>query len=109
MVENTMISSEAWETAQKQAAYEQDMKMRMQATAKNQLIDKQKKLTQTENEFKDFMNDIGEMRRMNGRIVATKMVRNPMMELRMLDNNRERSILFLILFGAVMLLIAFGL
>jgi len=109
MTSGTTLDQLAWEKAQQQASYEQDVKLRLQATAKNELIDKQKKLDQTEREWKDFMNDKGEMRRMHGHIVATKMVRNPMMELRVLEMNRERSMLFIVLFGAILLLAAFGL
>jgi hypothetical protein len=109
MTEGTTISTEAWEQAQKQASYEQDIKLRLQATARNELIDKQKKLDQNETEWKAFMNDRGEMRRMHGHIVATKMVRNPMMELRTLEFNRERSMLYVVLVGAVLLLVTFGL
>jgi hypothetical protein len=109
MTEGTTIDTETWEKAQRQAEYERDMKLRMQAAAKNELISKQKKMDQSESEWKDFVNDRGEMRRLRGHIVATKMVRNPMMELRTLESNREQAMLYAILVGAVLLLVAFGL
>jgi hypothetical protein len=109
MTDGTTLDTATWEKAQKQAEYERDIKLRLQATAKNELIDKQKKLDQSEKEWKSFMNDRSEVRRLHGHIVATKMVRNPMMELRMLDSQRERSMFFIILAGAIILLISFGL
>lgn len=55
-------------------------------------------------EFMKFMNDRGEMRRRNVRIVATKMVRNPRVERRIIEMNRERNLLYLMLAGSVLLL-----
>ena len=58
-------------------------------------------------DFMKFMNDRGEMRRLPYRIVATKTVRNPRMERRIIEMNRERNLFYVMLAGSLLML--FGL
>lgn len=56
------------------------------------------------NEFEDFMNDRGEIRDMPFRIVHTKAIRNPTMERRIMEENRERQLYYVILVGAILMI-----
>jgi hypothetical protein len=55
-------------------------------------------------DFMKFMNDRGEMRRLPYRIVATKTVRNPRMERRIVEMNRERNLFYVMLAGSILML-----
>lgn len=55
-------------------------------------------------DFMKFMNDRGEMRRLPYRIVATKMVRNPRMERRLIEMNRERNLYYVMLAGGILMI-----
>jgi hypothetical protein len=56
------------------------------------------------NEFEDFMNDRGEIRDRPFKIVATRAIRNPGMERRLIEENRERSLYYVMLAGAILLI-----
>lgn len=56
-------------------------------------------------DFLRFMNDRGEMRRLPFRIAATKVMRNPRMERRIIELNRERNLFYLMLAGCMLMLV----
>jgi hypothetical protein len=94
-IRDSLLTGDSWERAQREFAVGQRMQ------------ELQKKTEHTEQEFKSFMNDRGEMRRLPGVIIATKMVRNPQLELRMLEMNRDQYVQYVILVGAVLSLFVF--
>ncbi|MBR9700908.1 hypothetical protein GOV11_03520 [Candidatus Woesearchaeota archaeon] len=57
-------------------------------------------------DFEDFMNDRGEMRRMTSHIIKTEMLRNPGLERKVVEENRERNMLYVALTGAILLLVS---
>jgi hypothetical protein len=56
------------------------------------------------NEFEDFMNDRGEIRDRPFKVVRTKALRNPGMERRLIEENRERTLYYVMLAGAIMII-----
>ena len=56
------------------------------------------------NEFEDFMNDRGELRDRPFKIVKTMAIRNPGMERRIIEENRERTLYYAMLVGAILVI-----
>lgn len=55
-------------------------------------------------EFEDFMNDRGELRDKPYKIMKTKALRNPGMERRIIEEGRERTLYYVMLAGAIMMI-----
>jgi len=56
------------------------------------------------NEFEDFMNDRGEIRDRPFKVIQTKAIRNPSMERRIIEENRERTLYYFMLVGSIMII-----
>ena len=67
-------------------------------------VEQVKKVAGGRKDFEKFMNDRGEMRNMPFRIVRTKVLRNERLERRVIEENRERNLLYIMLCGSLLLL-----
>ena len=54
--------------------------------------------------IEDFMNDRGEIRDRPFKVVQTKAIRNPGFERRIIEENRERTLFYAMLAGAIMVI-----
>ncbi len=60
----------------------------------------------TDNQYSDFMNTLGEVSVKRSVVVRSKVLRNMSMEIRNVEQNRERAIMSVMLAGTLLLLYA---